>query len=145
MAWLCEVAKVIIQFKACETRKGAWRWHVGYLGPFMAGIQEWRHGWSKMTLTYLMMVERYPNLKEEVGGSIPNCEISSQLDKKIQVTILCQKLASKKIANCLLCFGAGMSTFCLKQKEKRRRRMKTWWANLSLIISTLTMKLSIEL
>ena len=28
-----------------------------------------------MTLTYWMMVERYPNLKEEVGGSIPNSEI----------------------------------------------------------------------
>ena len=27
------------------------------------------------------MVERYPNLKEEVGGSIPNCEISSLLDR----------------------------------------------------------------
>jgi hypothetical protein len=25
------------------------------------------------------MVERYPNLKEEVGGSIPGCEISSPL------------------------------------------------------------------
>jgi len=24
-----------------------------------------------------MMVERYPNLKEEVGGSNPGCEISS--------------------------------------------------------------------
>jgi hypothetical protein len=28
-----------------------------------------------------MMMERYPNLKEEVGGSIPGCEISSLLDK----------------------------------------------------------------
>jgi len=28
-----------------------------------------------------MMVERYPNLKEEVGGSIPGFEISSLLDK----------------------------------------------------------------
>ena len=28
------------------------------------------------------MVERYPNLKEEVGGSIPGCEISSQISKK---------------------------------------------------------------
>ena len=27
--------------------------------------------WSKATLNYWMMVERYPNLKEEVGGSIP--------------------------------------------------------------------------
>jgi hypothetical protein len=29
-----------------------------------------------MTLNY-RMVERYPNLKEEVGGLNPNCEISS--------------------------------------------------------------------
>ena len=28
------------------------------------------------------MVERYPNLKEEVGGSILSCEISSILDGK---------------------------------------------------------------
>ena len=30
-----------------------------------------------------MMVERYPNLKEEAGGSIPGCEVSSLLDKKL--------------------------------------------------------------
>ena len=29
-----------------------------------------------------MMLERYPNLKEEVGGSNPGCEISSLLDGK---------------------------------------------------------------
>jgi hypothetical protein len=29
---------------------------------------------SKMTLNYWMMVERYPNIKEEVGGLIPDCE-----------------------------------------------------------------------
>jgi hypothetical protein len=34
-----------------------------------------------MTLNYRMMVERYPNFKDEVGGSIPGCEISSLLDK----------------------------------------------------------------
>ena len=33
-----------------------------------------------MTLNYWIMVERYPNLKEEVGGSIPVCEISSLVD-----------------------------------------------------------------
>jgi hypothetical protein len=33
--------------------------------------------WSKTTLNYRMMLERYPNLKEEVGGLIPNYEISS--------------------------------------------------------------------
>ena len=30
-----------------------------------------------------MMVERRPNLKEEVDGSIPGCEISSLLDKNL--------------------------------------------------------------
>ena len=33
-----------------------------------------------MTPNYWMMEERYPNLKEEVGGLIPRCEISSLLD-----------------------------------------------------------------
>ena len=28
-----------------------------------------------------MMVERYPNLKKEIGSSIPGCEISSLLDR----------------------------------------------------------------
>ena len=36
--------------------------------------------WSETTLNYWMTVERYPNLKEEVGGSILGCEISSLLD-----------------------------------------------------------------
>jgi hypothetical protein len=30
-----------------------------------------------------MMVERYPNLKEEVGGSIFGCENSSLLDENL--------------------------------------------------------------
>ena len=29
------------------------------------------------------MVQRYPNLKEKVGGSIPDCEISFLLDEKL--------------------------------------------------------------
>jgi hypothetical protein len=28
-----------------------------------------------MTLDYWIMVERHPNLKEEVGGSNPDCEL----------------------------------------------------------------------
>jgi hypothetical protein len=36
-----------------------------------------------MTLNSQMMVEKYPNLKEEVGGSIPDCEISSLYDGKV--------------------------------------------------------------
>jgi hypothetical protein len=38
---------------------------------------------SEKTLNYWTMVERYPNLKEEVGGSNPSCEISSSCDGKI--------------------------------------------------------------
>lgn len=37
-----------------------------------------------MILNYWMMVERYPNFEEEVGGSIPGCEMSSLLDKNLQ-------------------------------------------------------------
>jgi hypothetical protein len=36
-----------------------------------------------MTLNYRMMVERYPNLKEKVGGLIPGYEISSLPDGKL--------------------------------------------------------------
>jgi hypothetical protein len=49
----------------------------------------------EMTLSYWMMVERYPNLKEEIGGSIPSWEISSLLDKKICQVV--QSLPSRKI------------------------------------------------
>ena len=38
--------------------------------------------WSETTLNYWMMVERYLNRKEEVGGSVLGYEISSLLDKK---------------------------------------------------------------
>ena len=54
-----------------------------------------------------MMVKRYPNLKEEVGGSIPGCEISSLLDR-----------IAGQVVNCLMCFGASVSAFCLKRKKK---------------------------
>ena len=49
---------------------------------------------SVMTLNYWMMVERYPNLKEKVGGSIPGCEISSLLDKNL--ALACRPSVSKK-------------------------------------------------
>ena len=39
--------------------------------------------WSETTLNYWMMVERCPYIKEEVGGSVPDCEISTLLDKKL--------------------------------------------------------------
>jgi len=40
--------------------------------------------WSEMTLNYWMIVERYPNLKDEVGGSIPGFEIVSLLDRNLR-------------------------------------------------------------
>jgi hypothetical protein len=51
-----------------------------------------------------MMLETYPNLKEEVGGSIPNCEISSLHDGKLSkwliascaLTLACRSSISKK-------------------------------------------------
>ena len=59
--------------------------------------------WSETTLNYWRMMERYPNLKEEVGGSIPGCEISSLFDKR-----------TCHVINYLLCFGANLSSFYLK-------------------------------
>ena len=38
---------------------------------------------SEMTLNYWMMLERYSNLKEEIGGLVPGCEISSLLERKL--------------------------------------------------------------
>jgi hypothetical protein len=54
-----------------------------------------------------MMVERYPNLKKEVGSS----EISSLLDR-----ITCQV-----VVNYLLCFGVDMLAFCLKKEKEKVR------------------------
>ena len=59
------------------------------------------------------MVERYPNIKEEVGGLIPGCDISSLLDIK-----------TCEVINCLLCFGARMSAFCLKKKQIKKPKTK---------------------
>ena len=71
--------------------------------------------WSNMTLNYWMMVERYPNLKEEVGDSIPACEIFSLLDR-----ITCQAV------DCLLCSDAGLSAFCRKKEKRKRKRKVTY-------------------
>jgi hypothetical protein len=51
-----------------------------------------------------MMVERYPNLKEEVGGSNHGCEISSLHDGKLAkwsttsyaLALTCQPLSQKQ-------------------------------------------------
>ena len=58
-----------------------------------------------------MMVDRYPNLKEKVGGSIPSYE-------PLYLTKSCQVL------NCLLCFDTDLSSFYLKWKVKRENRKK---------------------
>ena len=60
-----------------------------------------------MTLNYWMMMERCPNLKEEVGGSISSSEISSILDRKLvrwstascALALACRPSVSKKYKN----------------------------------------------
>ena len=42
-------------------------------------------------------MERYPNLKEEVGGSIPNCEISSILGRNL--ALACRPYVSENNNN----------------------------------------------
>ena len=69
--------------------------------------------WSEMTLIYWMMVERYPSLKEEVGSSNPDCEISSLLD---------EKLVRWSTASCALTLACRPSVS--KKKGKKRRKEK---------------------
>ena len=52
-------------------------------------------------MNYRVMVERYPNLKEEVGSSVPNCEISSLLGERLArascaLMLACQPPVSEK-------------------------------------------------
>ena len=56
-----------------------------------------------------MMVERYPNLKEEVGGPIPGCEISS---------LFVRKLARGSIVSCALALACWSFVSKVKEKEK---------------------------
>ena len=49
----------------------------------MFGVAKICPKWSKTTPNYWMMVERYPNLKEEVGGSILKCEYPLYLTKNL--------------------------------------------------------------
>jgi hypothetical protein len=65
--------------------------------------------WSETTLNYWMMVERYPNLKEEVGGLIPNCEISS---------LPYGKLARSSVASCALALACWPSASKKKKEEE---------------------------
>jgi hypothetical protein len=66
----------------------------------------------EMTLNYMMMVERYPNLKEEVDGSMPGYEISSLLDRK---------LVGWSIASCALVLACRPS---ISKKRKKRKEKK---------------------
>ena len=78
--------------------------------------------WSVMTLNYWMMVEGYPNLKEEVAGSIPGCEISSLLDRYLvlacrpSVSIFFLKIKNRTTTPC--------------NEESIQRMMKLSQANL---------------
>jgi hypothetical protein len=56
-----------------------------------------------------MMVERYPNLKEEVGSLTHGCEISSLPD---------EKLAMWSTASCALALACQSSLSKKKRKEK---------------------------
>ena len=49
---------------------------------FTLGMKLYQLG-LKTILNYWMMVERYPNLKEDVAGSIPGSETFSLLHKKL--------------------------------------------------------------
>ena len=66
-----------------------------------------KSNWSKTTLNYWKMVERYPNLKEEVSVPFPAMKSSLYLTKK----------QTSQVVNCLLCFGAHLLTFRLKKKQ----------------------------
>ena len=67
----------------------------------MNTVQSAREGWSETTLNYCMVVERYPNLKEEVDGSI------MAVKSPLYLTRTC------KVVNFLMCFGVSLSALCL--------------------------------
>ena len=60
-------------------------------------------------------MEKHPNLKEEVGGSIPGFEISSLLDKT---------LPGGQTASCALALACQSSV--LKKRKKKRRELKNY-------------------
>ena len=60
-------------------------------------------------------MERYPNLKEEVGGSIPDCVISSLLDIK---------LVRWSTASCAMVLACRPSVS--KEEEKRQKEGCTY-------------------
>jgi len=68
-----------------------------------------------MTLNYWMMVERYPNLKEEVDSAIPGCEISFILNKTLGrwsiAYVFIFKFIVKKPDNIISIEAAQVGTF----------------------------------
>ena len=67
-------------------------------------------------LNYRMMVERYSNIKEEVGGSIVGCEISSLLD---------EKLAMRSTSSCALALAYQPFVSRKERKKKYIRKQVT--------------------
>ena len=63
--------------------------------------------WSEMTLNYRVMVEGYPNLKEEVGGS--NLAVKSPL-------YLTENLPVGELPPVVWCWPIGL----LSQKKKKK-------------------------
>ena len=61
-----------------------------------------------------MMMERYPNLNEEVGGAIPGCEISSLLDRNLPCSQLPPMLGHWHV-----------ELLSLKRKRKKKKTVGT--------------------
>ena len=73
--------------------------------------------WSEMILNYRRMMERYPNLKEEVSNLNPGCEISSLPDEKT-----CQVVNY----SCAWRWPIGLlSQDKKKEKKKKKERVNT--------------------
>ena len=73
--------------------------------------------WSETTLNYMMMVERYPYLKEEVDGLIPGYEISS---------LLYRNLLGRQLPLVLWRWFVGLlSPKRKKKKDKRKRKRRS--------------------
>ena len=85
---------------------------------------------SEMTPNYWMMVERYPNLKEEVGGSNSDYEFSSLLDGK--------KIDKWSTASCALALACRASVS--KSKEKKLGYLISHIIQLGRVIYAITMK-----
>ena len=96
-----------------------WCWHVGLLSQKHIIYRELHCFWSKTTLNYRIMVERYPNLQDEVGGSLLGCEISSLLDKN---------LSGGQLPPVLWCWHVGL----LSQKHIIYRELHCFWSKTTL-------------